>query len=127
MNDWPCVKYEVFQSGVKLREVWVAPADAVGGGEPVLTLLREMSDFYGSLIDTFGRIVPGFGSDLDQNPFEDLRRMHGFPVLTRNFARGRVETEIALLSVTEQRLPAAESEPPEGYEPVVKGASESNQ
>ncbi len=120
----PCVKYEVFQGGKKLREVWVAPPAAVRGGEPALTLLREMSDFYSTLMGSLEKVAPGLGSfRSDRSPFEDLARMNGFPVLTRNFAGGRVDTEIALLSVEEQRLSAAEFELPAGYSPAAKGAS----
>ncbi len=120
LSGLPCVKYELFQRGEKLREVWVAPAAAVRGGEPALALLREMSDFYGTLMASFERIAPAFVGGLrpDESPFEDLRRMNGFPVLTRNFAGGRIKTEIALLSVTEQQLSAGELEPPEGYSPA---------
>lgn len=117
LSGLPCTEYGVFEGGKKLREVWVAPPTAVRGGEPALALLREMSDFYGTLMGSFEQMAQDFGGSFgaDQNPFEDLTRMHGFPVLTRNFADGRVDTEIALLSIEEQRLSAAEFEPPEGY------------
>ncbi len=126
LSGLPCIKHAVFQGGKKLREVWVALPAAVRGGEPALTLLREMSDFYGTLMGSFEAIAPGFsgGFGPGQNPFEDLARMNGFPVLTRNFAGGRVNTEITLLSVEEQQLSPEEFEPPEGYSPAVEGAPE---
>ncbi len=120
----PCVKHEVFRRGEKLREVWTAPSSEVPGGEAALGLLREMSDFYSTLMGSLEKVAPGLGSfRSDRSPFEDLARMNGFPVLTRNFAGGRVDTEIALLSVEEQRLSAAEFELPAGYSPAAKGAS----
>ncbi len=119
----PCVKHEVFRRGEKLREVWTAPSSEVPGGEAALGLLREMSDFYSAMLSSFDRIAAGFGRGLrfGQHPFEDLQRMDGFPVLTRNFAHGRVETEIALLSVREQQLEPAELEPPAGYRQTAPG------
>ncbi len=126
LSGLPCVKYEVFQGGKKLREVWIAPPAAVRGGESALALLRQMSDFYGTLMASFDELASGLGGGfgLNQNPFEDLARMRGFPVLTRNFSGGRINTEVALLAVDERRVPAAEFETPEGYLPVVAGAPE---
>lgn len=116
VNGLSCVKHEVFQGGVKHREVFVAASDDLPGGEPALAALREMSDFYGTLMDALEEMTSGVGGfSLDQHPFEDLRRMDGFPALTRNFAGGRIKTEIMLLSVEEQQLSPAEFEPPEGY------------
>ncbi len=123
LSGLACVKHEVFQGGKKLREVWVAPPAAVPGGESALALLREMSDFYGSLMSSVEKAAPGFDGGLsNQNPFEDLARMNGFPVLTRSFVGGRAGTEVALLSVEEQPLSPAEFEPPEDYSPVVMTA-----
>ncbi len=117
LSGLPCVKYEVFLRGEKLREVWVTSPESVQGGESALAILQEMSDFYSTLMDSVDRTIPGLGGGfrVDQNPFEDLGRMNGFPVLTRNFADGRVRTEIVLHSVGEQSLSPAELEPPEGY------------
>ena len=120
VNGLPCIKYEVYKSGKKLREVWVTPSTAVLGGESALVLLREMSEFFATLADSIGGSAPGF--QLDQNPFEDLQRMQGFPVLTRNFAGGRVKTEIALHAVEEQQISPAEFEPPQGYLPAATGS-----
>lgn len=117
VSGWVCTKYEVFQAGKKLREVWVAPIDEIQDGEPALAILSEMSDFYTSLIDSVEQAAPGFGAGfrLAQHPFEDLRRMDGFPVLTRNFVGGRARTEVLLLSVEESPPPATTFGPPEGY------------
>ncbi len=120
LSGRPSLKYEVFDRGEKLREVWVASTTTVPGGESALVLLQGMSDFYSTLMDSVDRTVPGLGGGfrVDQNPFEDLDRMEGFPVLTRNFAEGRVKTEIVLHSAEEQSLSSAEFEPPEGYQPL---------
>ncbi len=119
----PCVKHEVFRRGEKLREVWTAPSSEVPGGEASLALLREMSDFYRAMMSSFERIAASSGQRfrLGQHPFEDLGRMDGFPVLTYNFTRGRVETEIILLSVEERQLEPAELEPPPDYRPTALG------
>ncbi len=118
MSGLPCAQHEVFRRGVKLREVWTAPASELPGGEGSLAMLREMSDFYRAMMSSFARIAAaslGGGLPLGRHPFEDLRHMDGFPVLTYNFAGGRVATEIALLSIEQRRLEPAELEPPADY------------
>ncbi len=116
-----CVKYEVFSDGKKRREVWVAPSSEVRGGGAALAVLREMSDFFSTLMVSFEEMAAGLGGDfrLGRHPFEDLRRMDGFPVLSRNFAGGRVKTEIVLLSVEQQQLDPSDFEPPPGYRPAA--------
>ncbi len=115
----PCVKHQVFRRGLKLREVWTAAPGEVPGGEASLAVLREMADFYSSMISSFEKVGSGFR--LGKHPFEDLRHMDGFPVLTHNYAGGRVESEIALLSVEERPLDPTDLEPPPDYRPAALG------
>ncbi len=115
----PCVKHQVFRRGLKLREVWTAAPGEIPGGEASFAVLREMADFYSSMISSFEKVGSGFR--LGKHPFEDLGRMDGFPVLTHNYAGGRVESEIALLSIEERPLDPTELEPPPDYRPAALG------
>ena len=121
LSGLPCVKHQVFLRGEKLREVWTTPSGEMRGGEQALEVLREMSDFYGTLVTSFESATAGFGAGfaLDRHPFDDLRRMNGFPVLTRHFAGGRMVTETALDSVEERQIDLAAFEPPADYLPAT--------
>lgn len=121
-HGFPCVRYDVFREGEKIREVWVTPWEGVDGSRQAFDVLRSMTDFYGELMATFEKKAQasfGGGFGLDQHPFDDLQHMDGFPVVTRNFSGGSLATEVALHAFEQQNHEAAEFEPPAGYRPTA--------
>ena len=119
-----CVKYEVFLAGERIREVWVTPWSAVPGAREAMSVLRDMSGFYGELMESFERLAVtsfGGGFTLDHHPFDELQRMNGVPVVTRNYERGGLSTEIVLRSVREEELDPSDFEPPAGYRRTAMG------
>lgn len=118
INRLPCRRYQVYRQGELIREVWAAPWSEVSGAREAFTTLHAMSDFYSGLMSSFEQLAAtGFGGGfaLDQHPFDDLKHMDGFPVLTRNFVNGSLATEVVLRSVEAQDLDPAGFAPPEGY------------
>ena len=77
-----------------------------------------MAGFYRELMDSFQDMMgPGLGSffNADRNPIESFNRVDGFPVVTRTFEGGELDSETVLESVTERDLDPDAFEPPKGY------------
>ena len=58
-NGYPCVKYEVYRGGAKIRELWVTDWDNIEGGSEVVGAFEEMADFFKELMDSDPRLRPG--------------------------------------------------------------------
>ncbi|MFQ5570886.1 MAG: hypothetical protein ACE5G0_14495 [Rhodothermales bacterium] len=116
-QGYPCVRYDVFRDGQKIRELWVTDAKNIKGGQDVIDVFKEMADFYADLLESFGEMVGSeggfFGAEGD--PFESFTKIDGFPVVTRSFEGGDLESETVLESVTERDLDPDAFEPPKGY------------
>lgn len=109
-----CVRYDVFRDGEKVREVWVTDWDNVQGGVETLNAFKEMKSFYEELMDSFAGMTGGF-FDPAENPIESYFKVDGFPVVTRSFEGGELESETVLESATERDLDPDAFEPPKGY------------
>jgi len=113
-NGYPCVKYEATLDGRKVREVWVTPWDNVEGGDEAVEAFEAMAEFFTKMRDS----MPKFGGDENgnDNPFEDMKELNGFPVLTYEYAAdGSLESESVLNSSARRTLGSEEFEPPSGY------------
>ncbi len=123
-QGYACIQHDVFRQGERIREVWVTPWSTVPGSREALTTLHEMSNFYGEMMATFKRLAArSFGGSLSLDPylFEELQQIDGFPILTRNFERGSLATEIVLRSIRQQELDPSELKPPEDYRQTAIG------
>ena len=115
-KGYPCVRYDVLRDGAKVREMWVTDWDNIKGGRDVVDSFKEMASFYGELMDSFSGSsgAPGFFK-ASGNPVEMFTGVDGFPVVTRSFEGGELESETVLESVTERDLDPDAFEPPKGY------------
>ncbi|MEE8525827.1 MAG: hypothetical protein V3T72_17975 [Thermoanaerobaculia bacterium] len=115
-QGYPCVRWDVSRDGEKVRELWVTDWDNVRGGQQVVAAFQEMADFVGELMDSFSQMAGGGNFfDAGKNPIEDFTRVGGFPVVTRSFEGGELESETVLESATERDLDPDAFEPPKGY------------
>lgn len=113
-NGYPCMKYEATLDGRKVREIWVTPWDNVEGGDEAVEAFEAMAEFFAEMRDS----MPRFGSDENQNdnPFENMKEMNGFPVVSYEYATdGSLESESSLSSSTRRSVDPEEFEPPSGY------------
>lgn len=114
-SGYPCVKYEVLNGGRKTHELWVTDWSNIEGGEDVVGAFEDMADFFRELIDA----MPEMGqddSDINDNMFEFIKEVEGYPVLTREFGNdGALDGETALRSARRQTLNPDDFEPPSGY------------
>ena len=116
-NGYPCVKYEVLRDGRKIRELWVTDWDNVEGGTEVVGAFEEMADFFREMMDAIPNMGGGRGGPgIDDNVFEHMRDLGGFPVVTRDFDDdGSLDGETALRSAKRQTIDPDAFEPPSGY------------
>ena len=113
-NGYPSVKYEATTDGRKTQEFWVTDWDNVDGGDDAVEAFQAMAGFFKQMRDS----MPSFGvdEDADDNPFEHMQEMDGFPVLTYEYASdGSIAGESSLRSSTRRAVDPAEFEPPSAY------------
>ena len=121
-EGYPCVKYEVFQDGEKIREIWTTDWDNIDGGDEAAEAFRGMGAFFEAMSESMGTL-PG-GEDLfgGQNPFDEMNFVNGFPVVVTSFGEdGNVEEESRLKSARRQNIDPAAFQPPSGYERMSMG------
>ena len=89
--------------------------DNVDGGDDAVEAFQAMADFFKQMRDSMPRF--GVDEDADDNPFEHMQEMDGFPVLTYDYASdGSIVSESSLRSSTQRTVDPAEFEPPTAYE-----------
>ncbi|MDH3647646.1 MAG: DUF4412 domain-containing protein [Gammaproteobacteria bacterium] len=112
-NGYPCVKYEVYRDGDKVREMWVTDWDNIEGGSDVVDVFEEMSGFFREMLDA----LPDFakGSAAGEPAFAYMKELKGFPVATEEFENGRKTGESNLRSAKRLKLDPDAFEPPSGY------------
>ena len=116
MAGYPCVRYDMLVNGEKRQELWVTEWDHVKGSAEVAEAFRGMADFWKQLMDSMADLVGSTGFfQPGSNPFDSLIEIDGFPVVTRSFEGGELESETRLRSVTERDLDRDAFEPPKGY------------
>jgi hypothetical protein len=121
-EGYSCVKYEVFQDGEKIREIWTTDWGNIDGGDEAADAFRGMGAFFEAMSEAMGTL-PG-GEDIfgGQNPFDEMNFANGFPVVVTNFAEdGSVEDESKLRSARRQNIDPADFEPPSGYKRMSMG------
>lgn len=115
-QGYPCVRWDMFVGQTKMQELWVTDWSNIRGGVEVAGAFREMAAFYSELLDSFREMAGGMGFfNADRGPMEAFQKVDGFPVVTRSFEGGELESETVLESVTERDLDPDAFEPPQGY------------
>ncbi|HEX7063324.1 MAG TPA: hypothetical protein VF200_15230 [Woeseiaceae bacterium] len=116
IGGYDCAYYEVRRAEVKLRELCVTPWDELPDGRSMSVAMLEMAGFLESMASTFAE---GTGMDVmggQQEIFQYMRELDGYPVLTRELDEsGKVTSETVLRSADERDLEPAVFQPPAGY------------
>lgn len=109
---YPCRLYEVHVDDQKTREIWVTAWTNIDQGREAFGIFTELEDFFEGLMEAMKNSP--FARSL-QNPFDQVSKIDGFPVLTREFKDGKATRESLFKSVEVQDLPATAFDPPKGY------------
>jgi hypothetical protein len=114
VNGYPCVKYLVWRSGIKERELWVTDWDNVAGGREVADVFYEMGAFMTEMLDSLPKM--GGGGSLGDATYEHLKEMNGFPVRTLEYGDdGVLDGQSTLISSKEVGFDPSDFEPPKKY------------
>ncbi len=108
---YPCVKYEEYLDGVKIREIWITDWSNIDGGDEAENAFRGMNNFFDKITDKMGDMFGG-------NDFQDVTYFkNGFPVYSKSFNEesGELEDESWLKRTRRQRIDPDAFEPPSGY------------
>lgn len=113
---YPCQKYEIWQAGRKVQELWVTDWRQVNGGHEAKPALQEMAAFANDMRQSFANAseMPGAGRRGDSF-MHVMQQIDGFPVVTRSFKDGVLTEETVLRSSKRQTLDPAAFQPPAGY------------
>lgn len=114
-NGYPWTKYEVFRDGEKVREHLVAEWSEMEMGDETLDVFEDMAQFMRELTDSMGGLMPM------ENPFEEVSRLNGFPVVSRDFKGERVTSEATLQAVSVVDVDPQEFKAPAGYKKTDMG------
>jgi hypothetical protein len=120
IDGYPCVRYDVYLGKDKTQELWVTDWKNIKGSKELMSVFKDMSDFYAQMMKSLDKMAGGLLSP-ERNPMEDLASIDGFPVVTRNYADGKLESETVLKSVAERDLDPADFEAPKGYKLQTMG------
>jgi hypothetical protein len=117
---YPCQKYEIWQAGRKIQELWVTDWRNVNGGREAKPALKEMAEFSHDMQQSFANAsgMPGAGDGRRGNSLMNvMQQIDGFPVITLSFRDDVLTEETVLRSSRPQTLPPAAFAPPAGYTP----------
>ncbi len=116
-NGYNCIKYDVYRGESKIRQHCVASWDSIVGGDEMKTVMLEMAQFMDQMAKTFSksRGLMGQQMQFENNVFNQLRKLNGFPVQTIDYMNGEIDSESQLVSSEKTSLNASDLEPPSGY------------
>jgi hypothetical protein len=104
-----CTVWEAVENGKKDQELCAAAPAAISGGDEIMKTFREISAMLSSLTDSFG------GANDDGQPWHDMDKIDGVPILTRDFDDGKAESEMRLTTVKKESVAGTSFEVPAGY------------
>jgi len=121
-QGYPCVKYEVFQDGRKIREIWTTDWDNIDGGDEAEDAFRGMGAFFEALWKALPPMPGGEDPFGGQNPYDEMNFENGFPVVSMGYGEdGGLEDESWLRRTRRQRIDPSAFEPPSGYKRMSMG------
>ena len=110
-----CEVYEVLREGVKEREMCVMRWSKLsfGGGSDLGAVMKDMAAFTREMTSTASEGMSASGEQ--NNPFDFVDEVEGFPVSTRKFENGQLKSESVLESMEERPFDGSIFDPPAGY------------
>ncbi len=106
--DW--TKVQSFRDGELVMEHLVADWGSLGVEADVFSVFEDMAGFFTQIASSLGGQVPV------SNPFGEIGELDGFPVVTRRYEDGQLESEVILKSVDPNAsIPESTFEPPSDY------------
>jgi hypothetical protein len=114
-EGYPCVKFETFLEGKKIRETWTTDYKNIDGGDEARNAFEGMNNFTERIKDNLGAMLGG------NSPYKEMNLVNGFPVITREFEGGALENESVLKKTYRRTIDPDAFEPPSGYKRRTMG------
>lgn len=99
-NGWDWVRWEAWDGDVKVREYLVTDTSNIPAGEETVHAVTDMSGYLQELTAQLGGQIPM------QNPFLEIAKLNGFPVVIRSFDQGVMARETVLRTADSEPLDA---------------------
>ena len=113
-GGYPCVKYEVLESGAKIRELWVTDWSNVEGHADLSAAIQGLSSFLERLLSALSRF--GGSTTSIASSFAQWDEIDGLPIVTIEIEGGEPVEESTIQSITTATLDWVTTfEPPEDY------------
>jgi hypothetical protein len=104
-----CTIWEAYEDGKKDEELCAAAPGALPGGDDVMKTFRDISTMMSSFTESLG------SGRADNQPWHDMDKINGVPILTRDFDDGKPTSEMRMTVVRKESVPGASFEVPAGY------------
>jgi len=104
-----CTVWDAFEDGRKAQELCAASPGSLPGGDEIMKTFREISTMMSSLTRSLGSLQNG------TEPWHDMDKINGVPILTRVFANGKAESETRLTVARKESVSGASFDVPAGY------------
>ncbi|MEO0604335.1 MAG: hypothetical protein AAF211_23065 [Myxococcota bacterium] len=115
-GGYPCVRYDLFEDGVRTQELWVTDWSNLKGASEVRAVFEDLTSFFAGLVEALPSMGPMSGALPMDDELAMMKDLKGFPVFAREFGRdGSLESETTLRSSKTQAVPASAFGPPAGY------------
>ena len=112
INDYDCEWWDVLSDNTRSGAICMTDTSNVEGGAEFVAAMHGMVGFHTEVMSAFRDAgLPG----VPTNPFAEMQKMHGFPVVTRQYDGLTVTSESQVRSATSQDVDTAIFEPPAGY------------
>lgn len=113
----PCNNYEVIRDGRKIRELCVSDWADIYGGQETANAIKSVADFFEGLRQANSSAGDMDVFDRQQELFEHMEQLDGYPVLYRDFsASGSLERQTLLTGAREESLGSGFFNPPPSYQ-----------
>lgn len=112
-----CRVWEIYESGAKDEELCVVPPGSLPGGDEFFAAMKNMA----SMTERMTKAMGGQAGRGEGNYFQELKRINGIPVLTRDFQNGRPTHETRMNVVRRESVPDAAFEVPAGFKRLGMG------
>jgi len=112
VGNYACTDYALYADDTKTQEICAADYDSVPGAQEVAGALGEMQGFFQSLRDA---VSSPLLSGMQNNPFDLMTQVQGFPVSSRVYLNGNLQQELMLSGVEQRDIEASLFEVPAGY------------
>jgi hypothetical protein len=114
INGRSCHVWDITRDGALDQQYCVAPFASLPGGGDVQGLMQKYQSFFEQMSELMSG--PGGGSDSMREEFELWKKLGGYPLVTRSYADGRLETtETQVKTWQAQAVPASMFGVPSDY------------